>query len=153
MTSWAYHLGKVSLDSDEPLLLLTKFLKGNYVLDWIVALALTKQLRVLVSSAKIMNLYVRRKRGLYAATNPMSHHLEELSLVELWATDFLKLVGEFGLHLIENPTSIYQHTPPFCSRNSMIYQEVEKRSSPLSRSLLVDGISCSTWDDGVAKES
>lgn len=153
MKSWAYHLGKVSIDSDEPLLLLTRFLKGNYVLDWIVALALTKQLRSLVSSAKAMNLYVRRKRGRYEATNPMSHCLEELRIVELWATDLLNLVGKFSLHLIETPISMYQLIPPFCPRSSMIYQQLEKSLSPGSQSLIVEGRSSSTWDNGLAKIS
>ncbi|KAL5045518.1 hypothetical protein BDW71DRAFT_208333 [Aspergillus fruticulosus] len=152
MTSWAYHLDKISPDSDEPLLLLADFLKGNYVLDWIVALAQSRRLKVLVSSAKSMNLYARRKRGRYAATNPMVHRLQELDLVESWATDLLKLIGKFGLHLTECPTSIYQQIPPFCPRNSMIYQQFEQ-FSPRPRPLTVEGLSRSTWDDGLAKIS
>ncbi|KAJ5657796.1 uncharacterized protein N7484_001445 [Penicillium longicatenatum] len=147
MTSWTYHLDKVSPDSDEPLLLMAKFLKGNCVLDWIVALALTRRLRVLVSSAKSMNLYARRKRGRYAVTNPMAHRLQELNLVETWATDLLKLIGKFGLSLTESPTSIYQQIPPFCPKSSMIFRQFN------SHSLVVDGLSTATWDDSLAKIS
>lgn len=58
ITSWAYHLDKISSNSDAPLLLLAKFLKGNHVLECIFALARNRRLRVLVSSAKTMNIYV-----------------------------------------------------------------------------------------------
>ncbi|KAJ5185120.1 Cytochrome cd1-nitrite reductase-like C-terminal heme d1 [Penicillium cf. griseofulvum] len=152
MTSWAYHLDKVSSDSDAPLLLLAKFLKGNHVLDWIVALAEARKLRVLVSSAKSMNLYARRKRGRNAVTHPMVHRLQELDLVESWATDLLKLIGKFGLHLTECPTSIYQEIPPFCPKTSMIYRQFEQ-FAPRPYSLAVKGLSKSTWDDGLAKIS
>lgn len=152
MTSWAYHLDKVSPDSDAPLLLLAKFLQGNHVLDWIVALAQTRKLRVLVSSAKSMNLYVRRKRGRNAVTHPMVHRLQELDLVESWATDLLKLIGKFGLHLTESPTSIYQQIPPFCPKASMIYRQFEQ-FGPRPHSLVVKGLSKSTWDDGLARIS
>ncbi|KAJ5467484.1 Cytochrome cd1-nitrite reductase-likeC-terminal heme d1 [Penicillium sp. IBT 31633x] len=152
MTSWAYHLDKLSPDLDAPLLLLARFLKGNYILDWIVALAQTKRLRVLVSSARSMNLYVRRKRGRDTRINPMTHRLQELELVESWAIDLLKLVGKFGLHLSEYPSSIYQQIPPFCPRTSMIYRQFEQ-SAPCPNSLAVEGLSNSTWDDGLAKIS
>ncbi|KGO65030.1 hypothetical protein PEX1_017620 [Penicillium expansum] len=152
MTSWAYHLDKVSADSDAPLLLLAKFLKGNHVLDWIVALAQTRKLRVLVSSAKSMSLFARRKRGRNSVTHPMVHRLQELDLVESWATDLLKLIGKFGLHLTETPTSIYQQIPPFCPKGSMIYRQF-KQFAPRPHSLAVKGLSKSTWDDGLAKIS
>lgn len=150
ITSWAYHLDKISPKSDAPLILLAEFLKGNSVLHWIVALAQRKRLRVIVSSAKSMSLYVRRKRGRYASTNPMDHRLRELDLVDSWATDLLKLIGKFGLHLAESPNSIYQEIPPFCPKDSMIYK---KQSAPRSGYLTVEGLSRSTWDDGLAKIS
>jgi hypothetical protein len=88
-TSWAYHLNMISPQSDAPLLLLSKFLKGNSVLGWIASLACENQLKVLVYSSKILNLYVRRKSGRYAVTNPLLHRLQDLELFESWATDFL----------------------------------------------------------------
>ncbi|KAJ5712715.1 hypothetical protein N7493_009183 [Penicillium malachiteum] len=152
MTSWAYHLGQLSPDLDEPLLILAKFLKENCVIDWIAALAITRKLRVLVSSAKAMKLYARRKRAQYEATNPMNHHLQELNLVESWAKDLLKLVGKFGMHLIECPAAIYRHILPFCPKSSVVYQQFETRA-PHSLGLVVDGLSNSNWDDSLAKIS
>jgi hypothetical protein len=101
-TSWAYHLNMISPQSDAPLLLLSKFLKGNSVLGWIASLACENQLKVLVYSSKILNLYVRRKSGRYAVTN----RLQDLELFESWATDFLKILGKFGRNLTANPSSI-----------------------------------------------
>lgn len=152
MTSWAYHLNMTSPESEEPLLLLPKFLKGKSVLAWIVLLAQHKRLEVLVSSSKSMNLYVRRKRALYSATNPMLHRLQELDLLEGWATDFLKLLGKFGRNLMDSPTSIYLQIPPFCPKNSMIYRHFEQRTSP-PHALSVKGLSNFMWNDGLAKIS
>ncbi|MCJ1378262.1 hypothetical protein MMC17_001359 [Xylographa soralifera] len=151
-TSWAYHLNMTFPESDAPLLLLSKFLKGNSVLAWIVSLVHQNQLKVLVYSSKSMNLYVRRKRARYAATNPLLHRLEELDLLESWATDFLKLLGKFGRNLVANPTSIYQHIPPFCPKNSMIYRQFEQHAS-IPHWLSVEGVSQLVWDDGLARLS
>ena len=152
MTSWAYHLNMISPESNAPLQLLSKFLKGNSVLAWIVSLAQQNQLKLLVYASKSMNLYVRRKRRCQAATNPLLHPLQELDLVESWATDFLKLLGKFGRNLTANPTSIYQQIPPFCPKNSMIYRQFEKYTS-LPHGLSVEGISKTVWDDSLAKIS
>ena len=152
MTSWAYHLNMISPESDTPLLLLSKFLKGNSVLAWIASLAHQNQLKVLAYSSKSMNLYVRRKWGRYAAINPLLHRVQELDLLELWATDFLKLLGKFGRNLTACPTSIYQQIPPFCPKNSMIYQQFKQHAS-LPHPLAVEGVSKTTWDDSLARLS
>lgn len=113
MTSWAYHLNMTSPESDAPLLLLSRFLKGNSVLAWIVSLAHQNELKVLVYSSKSMTLYVRRKRSRYAATNLLLHRLGELDLLESWAIDFLKLIGKFGRNLTASPrryTNRYRHS-------------------------------------------
>ena len=149
-TSWPYHLNIVSPDSDGPLLLMSQFLKGNSVLAWIVALAQRNQLKVLVHASKSISLYVRRKRGLYAVTNPLLHRLQELDLLESWATDFLKLLGKFGRNLTANPTSIYQQIPPFCPKDTMLYQHFEQRV-PHPHPLSVKGLSENVWDDSLAK--
>ncbi|CAI7636207.1 unnamed protein product [Penicillium viridicatum] len=99
-----------------------------------------------------MNLYTRRKRGRNAVTHPMVHRLQELDLVESWATYLLKLMGKFGLHLTEFPTSIYQEIPPFCPKTSMIYRQFEQ-FAPRPYFLAVEGLSKTTWDNGLAKIS
>ena len=152
VTSWAYHFNLTSVDTDAPLLRLGRFLDGNTVLAWIVSLAQLNQLKVLVYSSKKMTLYVRRKRSQYGSTNPILHRLQELDLVESWATDFLKILGKFGPTLLANPSTIYQLIPPFCSRSSMIYQLFARRS-PYPPPLQVHGLTQDVWDDSLAKIS
>lgn len=152
MTSWPYHLNLTSSDSDKPLLLLSDFLKSNSVLAWILALAQQNQLKMLVYASKSINLYVRRKRGRYAATNPLLHRLQELELLESWANDFLKILGKFGRNLTANPTSIYHQIPSFCPKNSSIYRQYEQ-NVPHPHLLSVEGLSRTVWDDSLAKIS
>jgi WD40 repeat protein len=151
MISWPYHLDMASAQSDGPLLLLSKFLKGNSVLGWIASLAYGNELNVLVSSAQSLNLYIRRKRSHYAAVNPWLRQLRELELLESWATDFVKILGKFGRTLTADPTSIYRQIPPFCPENSMIYRQFAKSTSPPH--LSVEGVSKLIWDDSMAKLS
>lgn len=152
VTSWAYHFILTSDESDEPLLQLAKFLKGNSVLAWIAALAQQNQLKVLVYSSKTMTLYVRRKRNRYRSTNPLLHRLQELDSVESWATDFLKILGKFGQILLTSPLSIYQQIPPFCPKGSMIYRHFEQQA-PSPPPLHIGGITQNVWDDGLARIS
>lgn len=150
--SWEYHLRMLSSESDEPLLILSSFLSRNSVLEWIAALAHQNQLRVLVSSSKSMSTYARRKRARYAATNSPTHRIWELDLIESWATDFLKVLGKFGRNLLETPTSIYQHIPPFCPNESMIYRHSNKNSG-VQHLVSIQGVSKAAWDDHLAKIS
>ncbi|KAG6997629.1 hypothetical protein G7Y79_00039g075910 [Physcia stellaris] len=150
--SWAYHFNLTSIESDEPLLQLAKFLKGKFVLAWIAALAQHNQLKVLAYSSKTMTLYVRRKRGRYRSTNPLLHRLQELDLVESWATDFLKILGKFGQILLASPSSIYQQIPPFCPKGSTIYRHFEQQP-PSPFPLYIGGITQNVWDDGLARIS
>lgn len=152
VTLWAYHFNLTSIGHDEPLLRLAKFLRGNSVLAWIVALAQQNQLKVLVYSSKIMTLYVRRKRGRYKSTNPLLHRLHELDLVESWAIDFLKILGKFGQIIMTSPSSIYQQIPPFCPKSSMIYRHFEQQA-PDPPPLQIRGVTQDMWDDGLARIS
>jgi len=151
MISWPYHLDMASVQSDGPLLLLSKFLGGNSVLGWIASLAYGNELKVLVSSAQSLNLYIRRKRSHYAGVNPLLHRLRELELLGPWATDLVKILGKFGRTLTADPTSIYRQIPPFCPENSMIYRQFAKPTSPPH--LSVEGVSKTIWDDSLAKLS
>ena len=115
-TSWPYHLDRIPPESDSALMALSDFLKGYSVLAWITTLASQNLLKMLVSASKSLNLLARRKRNRYTETNPMAHRLQELETIELWAIDFLKLLGKFGGNLIAAPSSIYDRIPPFCPK-------------------------------------
>ena len=149
VTSWPYHLESSSAMSDESLVLLTKFLRSMSVLSWISSLADIGELKVLVNSSTALNTFVRRRRKYEAGTNPLLHRIQDLELVELWATDLIKVLGKFGPNLMRNPLSIYKQIPPFCPRDSMIHKQFGINASGLS----VKGISSASWDDSLAKIS
>ena len=136
-TSWPYHLDENSATSNEPLILITKFLRSMSVLAWISTLAEFGQLKVLVHASTTLNTFVRRRRNYDAGTNRFPHRLEDLKLVELWATDLIKILGKFGPNLTTDPSSIYKQIPPFCPRDSMIHKQFGMNESGLS----VNGIS------------
>jgi WD40 repeat protein len=148
-TSWPYHLYLNSATSNEPLILITKFLRSMSVLAWISSLAEFGQLKVLVHASRTLNSFVRRRRNYDAGTNPLLHRLQDLELVELWATDLIKILGKFGPNLTIDPSSIYKQIPPFCPRDSMIHKQFGMNWSGLS----VNGISSTSWDDSLAKIS
>jgi WD40 repeat protein len=148
-TSWPYHLDENSATSNEPLILITKFLRSMSVLAWISSLAEFGQLKVLVHASRTLNTFVRRRRNYDAGTNPLPHRLEDLKLVELWATDLIKILGKFGPNLTTDPSSIYKQIPPFCPQDSMIHKQFGMNESGLS----VNGISSTSWDDSLAKIS
>lgn len=152
VTSWAYHFNLTSVKNEKPLLCLANFLNGNCVFSWIASLAHHNQLKVLVYTSKIMTLYVSRKRSQYRLTNPLLHRLQELEFIELWAIDFLKVLGKFGKSLMASPSSIYEQIPPFCPTSSMIYRRF-KHHAPSPPPLEIEGITKITWDDNLAKLS
>lgn len=152
MASWAYHLNSVSPDGDEPLILLGEFLSGRHVIAWIVSLAKQDQLKVLVSASKSMMLYVCKKQAIYEKSNSLPHRLQELDLIETWATEFRKILRKFGANLKESPTSIYHLIQPFCPKQSLLYRHLDQRGS-LPQSLSVEGITKTLWDDSLAKIS
>jgi WD40 repeat protein len=151
ITSWAYHLNLCSAD-DKELKLLSRFLQSSSVLTWISALAHLGQLKRLVYASKSLNALVRRMRKQGGNVHPTLHRLEELELTELWAIDFLKILGKFGTNLADNYTSIQHHIAPFCPRGSMIYQKFAQKSQS-QFALSIRGLSGTSWDDSLAKLS
>jgi WD40 repeat protein len=148
-TSWPYHLDLNSATSNDTLILLTKFLRSPSVLTWISTLAEFGQLKILAHASRSLNTLVRRRRKYDTQTNPLLHRLQDLELVELWATDLIKIIGKFGPNLTKDPSSIYKEIPPFCPRDSMIHKQFGMNISGLS----VSGISGASWDDSLAKMS
>lgn len=149
-TSWAYHLSRSSLESEDALNLMSKFFSGPFVLPWIQALAVMRQLRVLVTTSQALTAFTNQQRGFYQKRIAFLDRMAEFDTLELWAVDLLKLVGKFGATLLEDPTSIYSYIPPFCPHNSQIYK-LQRRSPGL---LSVEGLSNNDeWDDLLARLS
>ena len=149
-TSWAYHLSRSSLESDDALNLMSKFFSGPFVLPWIQALAVMRRLRVLVTTSQALTAFVYQQRGFYQRRIALLDRMTDFETLELWAVDLLKMVGKFGANLLEDPTSIYSYIPPFCPHNSQIYK-LQRRSPGL---LSVEGLSNNNdWDDLLARLS
>ncbi|KAF2839198.1 hypothetical protein M501DRAFT_1003751 [Patellaria atrata CBS 101060] len=153
---WAYHVSNSPTFSAE----LTEALKtffSRYCLSWIEAIALSANLRYLIKSAKYIKAYAKRKR--LAKSRPESSPVlgslkavpeDDPKWLQSWATDIIRVVGKFGPILISNPASIYGDIPPFCPRNSMIWQTYGEF---VPNQLYVSGLPTDGWDDRLASIS
>ncbi|KAI1376469.1 hypothetical protein F4677DRAFT_79151 [Hypoxylon crocopeplum] len=147
---WSSHLISTPPDSAPVGKVLKKFLTGHWVLTWVQVLAANNQQRILVQTSKILSDYcLERQRG-NAAQKDKTYHIVRQELLESWSIDFVKLVGKFGANLRRNPEAIYKLIPPFCPRNSSIYQLFGKAEA---RSIAISGISTEDWDDSLSRIS
>lgn len=149
-TSWSSHLRSVPLDSGQAHEVLKKFLTGQWVLTWIQTLATGGQLGVVIQASRHLSRYFAKQKENDAARNERDRDIVKQELIESWAEDLVKIVGKFGTILRENPESIYKLIPPFCPRNSAIYQQFGKTKD---KSLVVSGLSNENWDDSLARMS
>ncbi|KAL8730575.1 MAG: hypothetical protein Q9181_004614 [Wetmoreana brouardii] len=147
--SWPVHLASTSVKDAEVAKALHKFLAGRWVLTWIQVLATFEQLHVLVQASRHLARY-SAKQKLFGGTIKDKQSLAKQELVKSWAEDFAKVVGKFGGILRRNPESIHKLIPPFCPKNSAIYQQFGKMRD---KSLVVSGFSSSNWDDSLARLS
>jgi hypothetical protein len=60
--------------------------------------------------------------------------------LSLWAIDLIRLVGKFGINLIQHPSSICQLIPPFCPLNSNL------RQASTQITFSVEGVFMADWD-------
>ena len=143
-TSWAYHLGRAPPGSDKVLSELIKFLEGPFVLSWIEALALSKQLKDVVHASGMLASFNQRRRKADSDKSPLLHRIADLGLVASWALDLLKLIRNFSGHLIQDPSAIYHVIPQLCPSNTIIHKQF---SSSLLSQISVHGLSTAGWDD------
>ena len=146
--SWSFHLISTPFDCNQAGKALNEFLTGNWVLTWIQFLATSEHLRVLVQASKHLSRYSANHKGLNAARYESIRHIVKQDLVESWTEDFVNIIGKFGKILQRNPESIYKLIPPFCPKNSAIYQQFGKTKD---KSLVVSGLSTAYWDDLLAR--
>ena len=142
--------GFVVIDSDATLATLLRFLRSSLVLTWIQALAQAKQLRGLIHASTSLSSFAAKRRRSDREKMPLNHDNPELEIIESWAVDFVKIVGKFGSNLSTSPESIYKLIPPFCPRDSIMFQRFGKKES---NSLMVSGFSNACWDDSLARLS
>ena len=148
--SLTHHLREANTTSEGMMNSLVKFLKGPSVLTWVHSLALFGQLDVLVTAARVLNWFIGLNRKLNTEKNPLLHRLEDLELIDLWATDLMKIVAKFGRHLLDDPTAIYKIVPPLCPRNSIMSRQFGRNGNS---NLSISGISHAAWNDCLARVS
>lgn len=149
-TSWAYHLGRSSVDSDDVLSILVKFFKGPFVLVWIETLAILRQLGSLAYASAMLTTVIQRRRRSDAGRSPLLHRLSDLKVLEMWALDLLKVVGKFGSHLLQDSSAIYKFIPQLSPLKSTLHQQFADSSSS---QITVSGLSIADWDDLLSRVS
>ncbi|KAJ5184625.1 Eisosome protein 1 [Penicillium cf. griseofulvum] len=149
--SWAHHLNRSSVQSDRVLEILVQFFNG-IPLPWIQSLAMNEHLSHLVAVSSHLMSFVRQRRKINAIKTPALLCSPELSLLETWANDLMKMTAKFGSHLIDDPDVIYKCIPSLSPENSMFYQKYSKISSA---TISISGISITNmnWDDCLARVS
>ncbi|KAI0478376.1 NACHT and WD domain protein [Xylariaceae sp. FL0804] len=140
---WHSHLISTAAGCTEVRKVLKKFLTGPWVLIWIQILATEKKLRVLIQASRDLSKYATQQCRHHMETGEDSDLFIDRALIENWAVDLLNLVGKFGAALTRNPEAMFKNIPPFCPRNSSIYQQFGK---PEERSISVSGISSEGWE-------
>ena len=142
---WAFHVSHADVKSSELLSTMQTFF-DHYALSWVHATVLLKGLRVVTRSAQFLKTYVRRRGDRLSSSSPISIARETSQNIQLWAVDFIRLIGKFGSLLRESPLAIYKFIPPLCPRGSMVF-----RMYSAGAAIQVVGISSEGWDDGLAR--
>ena len=151
---YAYHVSKSSPYSEKLPAILKDFF-SKYCLSWIEAIALSRNLRYLTRSARYLKAYAKarsRRPNINDFDPPLTlkdSDSDDSRNIHQWAIDFIRIVGKFGLNLIQNPSSVYRLIPPFCPRASMIGTVY----GPQERSISVTGLLSEGWDDCLATVS
>ncbi|KLU88588.1 hypothetical protein MAPG_07574 [Magnaporthiopsis poae ATCC 64411] len=147
---WPDHLQEASIGSARVLKALVMFFNGPYPLVWIQYLAMTSRLSELPGASRKLSGYLQKCAKLDGSGSPLPHRPEDVSLLESWAVDLMKLPAKFGPYLLEDPTLIYKCVPALCPTSSIIHQ---KFSAGPGASLFVSGLSESSWGDCLARIS
>ena len=147
---WAYHVSHSSTVSSNLVSIVSAFL-DKWALSWIHAVALSGDMRTLIRTALYIRTYLKRI-NCEASTAPsqtLRHQIDTKALQD-WAIDMIRVVGKFGLSLVQVPSSIYRQVAPFCPKDSMINRCYSK---PRNMAFSVRGISSANWDDCLARLS
>lgn len=152
---WAFHVSKAHISSQALSKALQKFLDG-YCLSWIEAIALSQNLGYLIRTAQYLKVYVKRvsrMKGPGPSDSPLSLTFfpeQTATVIKSWANEFVRVVGKFGLNLVQCPSSIYTLIPLFCPRGSMIGKVY---ANDRERALAVSGLPHDEWNDCIASVS
>ncbi|KAK7993894.1 hypothetical protein PG989_007275 [Apiospora arundinis] len=143
-TSWAFHLEHCSTQSERILDGLVHFFNGTFVLSWIQYLAMSGNLAGLPAASRRLIAYIANVRKWESNCPPTLHRLSDLTLLESWSVDLLKITAKFGRKLSEDATLIFTCIPSLSPSSSAINQKFRTSSSI---TLSVSGVANDEWDD------
>jgi WD40 repeat protein len=149
-TAWASHLEGSARDSDRALDALIRFFSGPYPLAWIQYLAMSGGLAEVIGASRRLAAYASMRERANADICSTLHRTADLSLLQAWAVDLLKLPAKFGRRLSQLPAAIYECIPMLCPASSIIHQMF--KDNPAA-TLSVSGMPNVEWDDCLARVS
>ncbi|KAI1769316.1 hypothetical protein GGR53DRAFT_153782 [Hypoxylon sp. FL1150] len=149
-TSWSFHLEGCAADSDKVINMLNKFFSGPFPFPWIHYLAMSGHLAELSAVSRTLPTIIRQRKDYETNETFEVNRSTDLSLLESWAVDLLKLSAKFGSYLLQDPQLIYKCIPALSPLSSKLHQEYSK--SP-SVTLSISGLANDTWDDCLARVS
>ncbi|KAH8806031.1 hypothetical protein F5884DRAFT_801489 [Xylogone sp. PMI_703] len=131
------HIVHLTWDDKDVLLSLAKFFNSASVLPWIEHIAKHSDLQRLIQTGKALSTFLE------GSSTASSEFTKELTLLNSWATDLIRLVMRFGNDLEAYPSSIYHLIPPFCPPSTALRKQFGLAVSSIS----VRGLSAVSWDD------
>lgn len=149
---WAYHVSESVVVSQDILQSLQSFF-DRYSLTWVEAIALSGNLHDLICSAQYLKAFAKRmltKSSSNTVNSPCSlkespeHNAKS---IQMWANDFIRIVGKFSVNLTQSPSSVHRLVVPFCPPSSMIGKTY---SNTKDGTLSITGLNSSGWDDCLA---
>lgn len=145
--SWSHHMARSDTDghSNGNIRVIASFFKNVACLAWIEAVATTGYLQVFTQTAKALNSFLETARRLNHNENPLTIPILDLELLGNWSTELVRIVGKFGMHLLQYPSCIHTLVPLFCPPESAIGRQFPAISAKIT------GISKTGWDDSLAK--
>ncbi|WEW55100.1 hypothetical protein PRK78_000528 [Emydomyces testavorans] len=148
--NWAYHVSHSNVRSPRLSVFLKRFFNKS-ILVWVHAVAVFGELQTLTRTARYLKAYARKLRKSSSVSSTSSIIPDDadvdVSFIELWILDLIRLVGKFGSNLMQNPSVIHQHIPPLCPKDSIIAQTYDK---PNISAVAVKGVPFGGWDDNLA---
>ncbi|KAI0156467.1 hypothetical protein GGR57DRAFT_82780 [Xylariaceae sp. FL1272] len=148
--SWSYHLSKAGRLDKAGLTRLASVFNSQAVLVWINAIGLVEQLKVLTNTAKALTNFLEKRKRADFEDSPLAYPAQEIGLCSQWASELVRLVGKFGIHITAHPQAIYSLIPAFCPPDSAIYRQFASQDTKSPR---VTGFMGTGWDDSLAKFS
>ena len=137
-TCLSKHISMIASEDDDIIAAIADFLRSSNVLTWIEFMARTSEMSGLVQAGRSLKNFLQRrqKHGLVLLGR-------DVTLVEAWSTDLVRLVTKFGRSLSAFPNGIYNHIPSLCPSTSAL----KRQFGVASRSFEVLGSVAEYWDD------